>query len=229
MLRRLERAGALNEAEVSLVERAAQQPERHKAGATLTCEGPDGRPRMMLSGWACRQRLLPDGRRQIFDFLMPGDVCGLWRSFDTQTTVVALTAVETGDAVPLRSAAQETASHPALARFVAQAPAFEQARLLDHIVRLGRASAYERVADLLWECAVRQEAAGLGDERGFPFVATQETLADLLGLSVVHLNRVLQQLRREGLIELKSSRLKLLDRDRVAVLATSVPMPGAGA
>lgn len=229
VLRRLSAADALNEAEIQLVERAAQQPERHLPGATFASEGPAARARMILSGWACRQRLLPDGRRQIFDFLMPGDIPGLWSTLDTQTAVVALTQVETGDAAPLRAAAEDPVAHPAVARFVARAPALEQARLMDQVVRLGRASAYERVADLLWESVVRQEAAGLGDDRGFPFLATQETLADLLGLSVVHLNRVLQQLRREGLVELKSGRLKLLDRARVAALATSVPMPGAGA
>jgi CRP-like cAMP-binding protein len=229
VLRRLEAVAALNQAEVEIVERAVLQSEQRRGGATLAVEGPFGRPRMILSGWACRQRLLPDGRRQIFDFLLPGDVTGLWSPLDTQTTVVALTGVEIADASGMRAAAQDGVAHPALAHVVALAPALEQARLLDHIVRLGRASAYERVADLLWECAERQAAAGLGDERGFPFLATQETLADLLGLSVVHLNRVLQQLRREGLVEVKAGRLKLLDRTRVAALATSVPLPVAGA
>jgi CRP-like cAMP-binding protein len=228
VLRRLSACGQINAAETQIVERLALQPERHKPGAVFAVEGPMARPRALLSGWACRQRLLPDGRRQIFDVLLPGDVLGLWDTLDTQTSVVALTPVETGDAGALRAAAEHPAAHPTLARFVAAAPALEQARLLDHVVRLGRASAYERVADLLWECAERQAAAGAGDERGFPFMATQETLADLLGLSVVHLNRVLQQLRREGLVELKSGRLKLLDPARVAALATSVHLPDAG-
>lgn len=222
MVHRLSVRGPLNPNETRLIERMGLQPERHRAGSAFAVEGPAARPKVILSGWACRQRLLSDGRRQIFDIVVPGDVIGLWDTLDTQTTIVALSAVETGDAGLLRAAADDPASFPAIARFVAGAAAQEQARLLDHIVRLGRASAYERVADLLWECAERQAAAGLADERGVPFLATQETLADLLGLSVVHLNRVLQQLRREGMIELKSGRLKLLDRGRLKALATSV-------
>ena len=108
----------------------------------------------------------------------------------------------------------------------------EQARLLDQLVRLGRSTASERVAHLLLEIADRLTLTGVGDERNFPFPPTQQVLADLLGLSMVHINRTLQQLRREKLIELKAGRFILLDRVGLIALAgyapASIPAAAAG-
>ena len=85
--------------------------------------------------------------------------------------------------------------------------------------RLGRQTGYERTAHLLLELGDRLAAAGLGDGRRFPMPLTQESLADALGLSVVHVNRILQQLRRERLIELRSGEAVLIERDLLVGVA----------
>jgi CRP-like cAMP-binding protein len=226
ILRRFSSLATLNPAEIGLVERLAVSREEHRAGTELLAEGEAVRPpRLIVSGWAVRQRLLPDGRRQIFSFLVPGDGVGFCSQPHplAMASTYALTRVETVDASSLRTAARDEAAHPGLAEVLAAGSRLDEARLLDNVVRLGRQTAYERVAHLLLELRDRLEIAGLGDQRRFPLPATQEVLADALGLSVVHINRILQQLRREKLIELHSGRVSLLDPEVLASVADYRP------
>jgi len=219
VLRRFNSIAALSETETRLIEKAAAQVEAVRAGVELWPESNKAKaPRLLLSGWACRQRVLPDGRRQIFDLLAPGDAIGL--AADplplSRASTVALTRVETADAAALRTAAEDPGTAPALARIVALTPAIEEERLMNHVVRLGRLTAYERVAHLFLELQGRLAVAGLADEERFPLPVTQEVLADALGLSVVHMNRVLQQLRRHQLIEMRGGQVILLDPQALA-------------
>jgi CRP-like cAMP-binding protein len=211
---------ALSDAELELLRTLGERRERHGAGDELAPEGGlSGKPRFLISGWACRQRVLPDGRRQIFSFLLPGDGVALTRRLGPElSTVAALTAIETVDAEPVLDAIQ-AGKAPGLARALAAVEPLEQTQLFDHMVRLGRQTAYERVAHLLLELQRRLEIAGLGDNQRFPLPLTQEILADALGLSIVHVNRTLQQLRRERLIELRSGVAILLERELLANIA----------
>lgn len=219
-LRRLNGAAALSEAETRLVERCAERVQEHRVGRALVEEGAPQRPILILTGWACRQRGLSDGRRQIIELLIPGDLIAFSVAPEPRTTsVVALTRLETADAASVKAAALNPEAHPALAQALAANAEQIHARLLDQVVRLGRQTAYERVAHLLIEIAGRLSAAGIGDGRVFPFPPTQQVLADLLGLSIVHINRTLQQLRREKLIELRGGGLVVLDRYGLAAVA----------
>jgi len=185
----------------------------------------------VVSGWASRQRVLPDGRRQIFSFILPGEPIGLGRrpSAPALGSIVALTALETVDAEPLLEAAVSGRA-PGLAQFIVRAQHTDDALLLDHLVRLGRQTAYERVAHFLLELQHRLQLSGLGDSQRFPLPLTQEIMADVLGLSIVHVNRTLQQLRREKLIELRSGVAILLRRELLVSIseyrpATAPPLP----
>lgn len=221
-LRRFNSLAALSPAEIAIVERTLGTREEHRAGAELLAEGAAMRPpRLIVSGWAVRQRLLPDGRRQIFSFLVPGDGIGFCINPHplAMAATTALTRIETVDATLVRAAARDGAAHPGLAEVVAAGARLDETRLLDNMVRLGRQTAYERVAHLLLELRDRLVVAGLADELRFPLPATQETLADALGLSVVHINRILQQLRREKVIELHSGRVTLLNPDLLVAIA----------
>ncbi len=188
--------------------------ELYPTGRELVREPPEGaRAGLIVSGWACRQRLLPDGRRQIFELLLPGDFIGLAPSGPLgQTWTVCLTRVEVAEAEALRHrlADAQGGMEPVAAAFRALAR-LEHLRLLDHVVRLGRQTAYERVGHLFLELNERCQAAGISDGGRFPLPLTQEVIADVLGLSVVHVNRVLQQLKREGLIELHGGRARIVD------------------
>src|SRR5262249_34394101 len=145
-------------------------------------------PRFVLSGWAACQRVLPDGRRQIFRFILPGDVFGLDAGATAAWSVVALTSMELVQAEAAGAAAQ-SGEAPGIARALARARSIDDQMLLDHMVRLGQQTAYERVAHFLLELQRRLRIAGLGDAQRFPLPLTQEVLADALGLSIVHVNR----------------------------------------
>lgn len=216
MARRLGGLSGLSGSDLELIQDAARRLENSPAGAELPGQ------RILVSGWACRRRTLTDGARQIFSFLLPGDPCEGRRR--AAASVAALTAVETAEAPGLFQAAEDSLVHPGLAEAFAAIREEEERLLLDHIVRLGRLTAYERMAHLLLELRERLARVGLADEHRLPLPLTQETLADALGLSIVHVNRTVQQLRRDGLIELRSGIAVLHDPGTMADLCGYEPL-----
>jgi CRP-like cAMP-binding protein len=228
LLRRLESLGPLAEPARTFLEGLTLRRQEHAPGQEICEQGTLVRPpRLVVSGWACRVRFLADGRRQIFGFLLPGDTMGMDERLEpfALCSVVALTPVETGDLSPVASAIRGGQSeHVALAETFALAARAEQAELLDHLLRLGRLNAYERTAHLLLNLCHRLAAVGLGDRR-FRLPLTQEVMADALGLSLVHVNRTLMQLRRERLVVLKGSAAELPDPERLAIVANYSPQP----
>lgn len=225
VLRRMRTLVTLSEAEQQLLRNLSDRRERHAPGEELVTEGQTARrARFVVSGWACNQRVLSDGRRQIFGFLLPGDPFGVCErpAPPALASTVALTALETVDAEPLLEVAASGGA-PGIARALALSAQVDQTLLLDHMLRLGRQTAYERVAHFLLELQQRLEVAGLGDSQRFPLPLTQEILADALGLSIVHVNRTLQQLRRERLIELRSGVAILLQPGLLASISDYRP------
>lgn len=214
--RRLGGPGLLSPAELELVAATARRLENAPGGTEIP-----GR-RILVSGWVARRRTLADGSRQIFSFVLPGDPCSGRRRGGTR--LVALTAVETAEAGALFQAAEDRLRHPGLADAFEAIGQEEEGLLLDHIVRLGRLTAYERTAHLLLELRERLARVGLADEQRLPMPLTQETLADALGLSIVHVNRTVQQLRRDGLIELRAGLAVLHDPDAMAELCGYEPL-----
>lgn len=218
MLRRMRALAPLSQTEETLLRSLGDRRERHAPGTELIVEGGAAElPRFVLSGWAACQRVLSDGRRQIFRFILPGDVFGIATgpSSVSPWSVVALTSMELVQADAALSHAR-SGEAPGIARALARSRALDDQLLLDHMVRLGQQSAYERVAHFLLELQRRLRVAGLGDAQRFPLPLTQEILADALGLSIVHVNRILQQLRRERLIELRSGVAILLKPEELA-------------
>jgi len=198
--------------------------ENWPQGQELIGEGAaQDQPRILLEGWALRQRGLAGGRRQIFGFVLPGDVFGLCARPDhiVMCSIVAATAVTSSPLPFLGGAMREEAG--ALREFVWHMIAREEACLLDQVVRLGRQSAHERLLHLLLELHARLREVGKTDGPAFHLPLSQEVLSDALGLSVVHTNRTLQQLRREQLIETHGSHLILSDPERMAEIARYRP------
>ena len=225
VLQRMSAFGPLSADLTRRIEALARRSDAVAPRTILQAESESiAKPRLILSGWAFRQRLLPDGRRQIFSLSLPGDALGLVirpRPLDT-TAAVALTRMITVDASELLSTVA-MAECPELFELLYQAAKFEDALLLDHVVRLGRQTAYERVAHLLLELNERLTTVGLSDGRAFEAPLTQEVMADALGLSVVHINRTLQQLRRERMIVFEGGRVTLLSPDLLAAAADYGP------
>lgn len=230
-LRVLGAVTTLSEDERNLVRKLCLYRETIPAGAEFAREGEAAPPRLIVSGWACRQHALPDGRRQIFGFLMAGDAIGIGlkaRPMDEVSTV-AVTRVECVDALMLREIlAIQDGRHAGLQKALAAVRRYEEACLLDHVVRLGRQSAHERTAHFLLEWRQRCRVAGLADGERLPMPLTQEVLSDALGLSIVHLNRTLQHMKRERLIEMKRGWVDLLDVVRLKFICDYEPRYHAG-
>lgn len=174
-------------------------------------------PVLLAAGWAAAVAHLQDGRKQIVSLFLPGDIIDPALDLRTGLTPQSLTSVRTVEARRLVAAMSEDlpgALQPLLAAWTLSRAAAES-RLVRQVIRLGRLSAYERTADLLLDLQERQERAGLADGRGMRMPVTQEMLADHLGLSVVHMNRTLQQLRRERLIDYRGGRVLIPEPARL--------------
>jgi CRP-like cAMP-binding protein len=213
---RLASYGGLRPADLTVLRACGEDLRRSLVGAAAQNGGHEG-PRLLVSGWAGAARTLKDGRRQILHIYLPGDVMGM--ALARLNGSVALTDVVTTDARPLAAALGLIGGvHDGLRLACAQADDWRQRQLLDQILRLGRLTAHERTAHLLVELAARHLRAGLSDGKHMAWPLTQEILADVIGLSVVHVNRILQQLRREGVIALRGGWLVVADLERLAAV-----------
>ncbi|MCF4126268.1 Crp/Fnr family transcriptional regulator [Methylobacterium sp. SyP6R] len=218
VLRQLSGYAPLTSDEEGLLRQVTARPVPVPARAELVRDGEAApRAQVLMEGWACRQRLLADGRRQIVVVLLPGDLIGfdLRRRplpFGSVTTLTPALVCEAG-ALRERAASQDAPPDrgTGLAAALRQAREMEEFWLVNQVVRLGRQTAYERVAHFLLELCERLAAVDRVQENRFSFPITQEVLADALGLSVVHMNRTMQQLRRDGLIEQRATAITLRD------------------
>jgi CRP-like cAMP-binding protein len=172
-----------------------------KAGAEIIRAG-DESPEIytLYSGWAFRFKTLPDGRRQILNFLLPGDLVGLQAAmFDAaQYGVEALTDVELC-LLPRRKVWALFDEMPGLAFDVAWLGAREEGYVDDNLTSTGRRTAAERIAALIVSLYKRAKALGLVENDSFEFPLTQQHIADALGMSLVHTNKTLARLRRLGM------------------------------
>lgn len=217
---RLSRLAALAEADLAALRAAEADGKVVRARREILAEGQEiTETRLLLAGWAARVRLLPDGRRQFLNFLLPGDLvgcCGHSRPLAV-ATVTALTDVTLATAPP-------GAGSAALREAYAVSRAMEEAHLLAQVVRLGRLNAQDRIGDLLLELDERLRLAGLAGPDGFELPITQETLADALGLTSVHINRMLQLMRRDGGVVWRQGRVRLPDPAGLALRIGRAPV-----
>lgn len=195
---------ALDDGERAVLSRLATRPRTsHRADMRFPAgDGESSTTRLVVSGWAAAVYQFRSGGRQIIEILLPGDILGM--SIQPRATasaqIIALTPLRTID---LPEAGQTWRNREISPRWSARLEAMlaEQHHFLQNqVMRLGRMSAYDRLANLLCELYWRMSQRGLAEEGRFPMPLTQEQIADTMGLSVVHVNRTLQQLRREGAI-----------------------------
>ena len=178
----------------------------------------------VLSGWGFRYKLLDNGRRQILNFILPGDFVGLQASLlaDMQHSVEALTAMLL--CVFQRDRLWELyRQQPGLAFDVTWLAAREEQILDEYLLSVGQRTAEERAAYLLLFLFLRAESRGLarGNRIAFPF--TQPHIADTLGLSLVHTNRILNRLARRKMVVIGQRQMELVDRRQLAEVARWEP------
>lgn len=174
---------------------------------------------LVQSGWGCVYRDLSNGDRQVLDFPMRSDFVGLrtaaGRSYNTVAAITPMTVFE----VPLCSLANVIQHAPKLSFILIELFARQRSLLIEHLTNVGCRSALVRTAHLLLELGDRAKACGMGNDNGFSCPVTQYQLADALGLTPVHMNRMLRELREEELLVFKSGRVEFLNRRALIALA----------
>lgn len=167
---------------------------------------------LISQGWACRYKSLPDGRRQIVDFLIPGDLCDLdiYILSRIDHSIGAITALQV---IEIHRDELEgiTGIHPQITQALLWQELVSKSCHREWIVNVGARSAMERLAHLLCEMFLRLESIGATDGDRCDFPLTQGDLADATGLTSVHVNRTLQRLRLKGLISLQGRKLVIPD------------------
>jgi CRP-like cAMP-binding protein len=214
VVRRLGSLRRLSEAGVAAIRTAARErTTKAAAGEDIVCEGDRcDSVRLFLSGWACRYKALEDGRRQIVSFVLPGDTCDahiyLLSNMDHSiATLTPVTYAELDRAAFERFVSADVTVAEALYCETLAARAIQR----EWAINLGRRDALERVAHIICELFERLQVVGMVEGNTFAFPVTQMDLADATGLSTVHLNRTLQELRAAGLITLRDRSLTILD------------------
>ncbi len=174
----------------------------------------------MADGWACSYKILDDGARQIVNFQIPGDFLGV-RSVLFPTSdhnVEPNTPIEASE-VSKADLFQTFTKTPRLAMAVLWAASRDEAMVVEHLVGVGQCPAAERTAHLLLELSARLKLVGLGDKTGFACPITQYHLADAVGLTSVHVNRVLREIREAGMMTFQNGRVTFDDFDSLVDFA----------
>jgi CRP-like cAMP-binding protein len=182
------------------------------SGVTLFDQGDDCQSvTVLISGWALRQQNLPDGKRQILDFVLPGSLLGFSSSARNSYGIETVTPCVVVS-LPLRQFYTLLSRVPALAIRVAEIVAESEVRAYTHVTNLGRRSAKERVASFIVQ--MMQRMADIGSHSSpyqFELPITQVAIADALGLSNEHVCRTLSKLTADGRIRMKGHRITVLD------------------
>ncbi|MER0238921.1 Crp/Fnr family transcriptional regulator [Fulvimarina sp. MAC8] len=163
---------------------------------------------LMMSGFACRYKLLPDGHRQIMAYLIPGDFCDLHIAILGQMDhSIATLGPSTVAYIPYETVLDLTENYPSITRALWWATLVDEAILREWIVGLGARPADRRVAHLLCELMVRLQSVGLVEDNSFHLPITQSEIGETLGVTIVHANRVLMQLTEMGFITRKRNQM----------------------
>lgn len=220
-VRKLQNYVPLSDEEMRLLVIASDAPRKVAAHRDLIREG--DRPDLVfvvLDGWAYRYKILPDGSRQIIAFMMPGDFCdphiGSLEEMDHSVGTLTQCQIATIAREKMETLIVAT---PGLTHAFWRAQLIDEGVLRAWIVSMGRRSAVQRIAHLMLELYVRMRNIGLTTDETCHMPLTQTVLADALGLTAVHTNRVLRELRERDVMKLGSSKLSIIDIVELARIA----------
>ncbi|TFI57561.1 Crp/Fnr family transcriptional regulator [Sphingomonas parva] len=215
---RLQAFTKLSVADREAIDRVSRSSVRQVAARQDIAREGD-RPRavnLILEGWACRYKSLPDGRRQIVSLFIPGDLCDanvlILKEMDHY--IGAITAVRLAE-IGREQLEALTLDHPRITQALWWDALVTTSVQREWTLNVGQRDAYERISHLLVEMFLRLRAVGLTTGNTCPFPLTQTDLADATGLTAVHVNRTLQDLRRDGLIALERRTLTIPDLPRL--------------
>jgi CRP-like cAMP-binding protein len=211
----------LSAAELACIADMQANPLKLKRGRQLTHEGDTGQKAFVLQeGWACSFKVLSNGSRQIISFPIAGDIIGL-RSVLLRTADHSFSAITDSVASPMEGAhvLKCVTEFPRLGAALLWAASRDEAMVVEHLVSIGRRSAIERTAHFFLELAERLSLIGQATETEFECPLSQFVIADALGLTAIHVNRVLRQLRERRLLSVRKRTVKIQDHEGLRKLA----------
>ena len=220
-VRKLSAYGQLSDVEIKLLVDAIGPIQRVPPRHDLIREG--AKPSsliVILEGWACRYKILPDGGRQIIAFMMPGDFCDLHvgELEEMDHSIATITGCRITK-IPRAQVEAMIISTPALTKAFWRSQLIDGGVLRAWIVGIGRRDAQQRLAHLMLELYVRMRNVGLADDNRCEIPLPQTVLADALGLTPVHINRVLRKLRDEEIMTFRSGTLRILNAGALVRIA----------
>lgn len=221
LIAKLSRRDQLSPVEVKALAEVLDAPRMVAAGVDIMREHAHATHSLLIvSGLTARYSTLTDGRRQITEINVTGDFVDLHSLLMKQMDhgVVTLTACEIATA-PHSKLRQLTERHPHLGRLLWLETVVDAAIHRQWLVAMGRRSGLGHLAHLVCELYLRLKAVGQVEGGSFDLPLTQSLLGDVLGLSTVHVNRLIAELRREGLVRWNHSRVEILDWPRLAAVA----------
>lgn len=176
------------------------------------------------SGFAIRYKLLRSGKRQIVNVILPGDIIGFPACF-YEYAVFSVTSIGKMDLhqVPLDAFADLCLKRANIATALLWFAAREAAIYAEHVIDTGRREPLGRLAHFLLEMLTRLQAVGCASENSFEMPLSQEGIGDVVGLSAPHVNRMLAELKSEGLIAMKRNEVKILDMAALQILGEFHP------
>jgi len=173
-----------------------------------------------LDGWLFRYKILHNGRRQIMDFILPGQIFGLQACLFGRSLYSVATITETSlSTIPLGMLDNVFEQNLKLSKALLWSAVCEGAILGEHLTDAARRSAYERVSHLILELFTRLHAVGLTEGMTFVLPLTQELIGDALGLTTVHVNRTFRSLRADKLIAVEGQFVTILDFEALSLLS----------
>jgi CRP-like cAMP-binding protein len=221
LLRKLSNFTKLSDEECAAVIECTRDIHEFGAREDVISQGDRTRGvKLLVEGFACRYKVLEDGRRQIVAYFVPGDLCDL-RVFILKRMDHSIGAIVASKVAEISrdDVLKLTHNYPSLTRALWWSTLVEEAIAREWIVNVGQRSALERVAHLFCELLYRFRAVGLNEGNSCTLPLTQVELAETLGLSSVHVNRTLQELRRQKLITLENSTLTIQNLDALKELS----------
>ena len=205
LILKLAQATSLDADDRARLSQLTARPRHVPAKEDIVCDGePPNDVQVVMEGFACRYKLLPGGRRSITAFLMPGDICNVDAAILDRMdhAIGTLTSCAVVD-ISRTAIDALTRSHPNIAHALRWSTLVDEATLREWLANMGQRTSDHQMAHLLCELRRRLLAVGLAEPHALRLPVTQEELADALGISTVHVNRVLQQLRDADLVRVQ--------------------------
>ncbi len=222
---KLAKGVSLDAGDIAILEELTRNPVRFEARTDLIVEGEKPtHVRLVLEGIACRYKLLRRGRRAIVAHLLPGDFCDLHVTILGQMdhSIATLTLCLIAE-IPAQKINEVISSSPRIARAFWWATLVDEGTLREWLVNLGQRRGTVQMAHLFCELYWRLRLVDMATADSFVLPLTQEELSDTLGMSSVHANRVLQQLREDTLVVMQGRTVRIPDLERLQDFAEFIP------